>query len=484
MNNKKVTYLENKTGGVHLYRTGAYLERECVTEVPLGVSELIFDGLSSDTDCDRVYVETDDGIQVLSQTVETSQAGEDKYRDLKRKLAQAKNELRLLETDVRMTDSEIDLLNANRNISCNGDRNQIEDFAKYYMGRLRELLARRASREEALEESRAEVRRLQAEANVAEERKAKRVVVTVRAAEEKMADVLLRYFVPTACWAPRYEIRSDGEGTPLEITLKAAVKNESGENWQDARLTFSTGMPLRRQSVPEFVPEYVPAPRPRLMARAMAFNAAPAAEEAAFESVQVNEAETERVFATKGLYDVPHGAGDMSVALETITAAADYGYTCVSCMAQSVFFTATAQVALPVANAEAAMFLRGRFCGSDYLEAETEGKIACCFGLDGGIVVRREQLSDYTSKKLGGAEKTDKCYIVTLKNNKPMPVRVTVVDRIPVSVNKAVGVEAALSDGAQLEKAKGKVVWNVELPAGAVKVLKAEYTVVAQKTDK
>jgi hypothetical protein len=54
----------------------------------------------------------------------------------------------------------------------------------------------------------------------------------------------LRYQVGGARWTPRYEVRLDPARERVAIELGAAVTQETGEDWEDARLVFSTAIPF------------------------------------------------------------------------------------------------------------------------------------------------------------------------------------------------------------------------------------------------
>lgn len=482
MKEDQPTVLQTRTVSAQFYFTGAYLQRECIVEVAAGISEFLFDGLSYDTDDDRIYVEAQNGVSLLSLTVEESDSGDDKYCEAVKGLTKAKRELRLLESEAQLLEGEIALLNDNRRLDCGGDKNKIEQFSAYYLQRLKTMILKRAAMEEGTEESREEVRKWQERVNAARQRRAKRVRVNVSAREDTTASFKLRYFVTGASWQPRYDIHSNGEGSRLTATLKAGINNNSGENISDAGLTFSTGAPMREQYVPEFVPQYVPEQKPRPLVRAMALSSAPVFEDGnGFVAAQITDTQTERIFTAAGLYSVPDGVKDMSIELERTESEAKYGYECVTCAAQTAFFTARSDIRLSVPNAQTNMFLRGRLCGGGRTDEFADSEKKFCFGADSGIAVSRRRLADYTAKKLGGAEKTDKSYVITLKNNKSMPVTIEVTDRIPVSVNKAVTVESLLSEGGVLDKTNGKATWIITLQPDESKELKAQYSITAAK---
>ncbi|MFW6061750.1 MAG: mucoidy inhibitor MuiA family protein, partial [Planctomycetota bacterium] len=73
-------------------------------------------------------------------------------------------------------------------------------------------------------------------------RTAREAVVFVNA-DRANAQLRLRYLVRNASWSPSYTARANGEGGQVELTYLASVRQQSGENWKNVRMTLSTATP-------------------------------------------------------------------------------------------------------------------------------------------------------------------------------------------------------------------------------------------------
>jgi hypothetical protein len=69
--------------------------------------------------------------------------------------------------------------------------------------------------------------------------------------------VSVSYLVPGASWTPSYDLRIDSGQNKATLTYSAIVKQQTGEDWKNVRLTLSTAQPLEVSSLPELEPIYL-----------------------------------------------------------------------------------------------------------------------------------------------------------------------------------------------------------------------------------
>ena len=72
-----------------------------------------------------------------------------------------------------------------------------------------------------------------------------------------MADINVNYIVSGAGWMPKYDIRSSNTTDPVELTYKADVFQNTGNDWKNVDLTLSTGNPSVNNTQPELSPWYL-----------------------------------------------------------------------------------------------------------------------------------------------------------------------------------------------------------------------------------
>ena len=66
---------------------------------------------------------------------------------------------------------------------------------------------------------------------------------------------------------------------------------------------------------------------------------------------------------------------------------------------------------------------------------------------------------------------------ISIRNNKKIPVSITVTDQFPVSTNKEISVDDMKAAGAQVDKETGMITWNITLQPGEEKVVSKSYSV-------
>jgi uncharacterized protein (TIGR02231 family) len=121
-----------------------------------------------------------------------------------------------------------------------------------------------------------EIERIQQELSQLSQKKEQRqVFVSVQSRTGGDLRVELRYMVPNASWAPIYEARVDTENGNVSLQYDAMVRQRTGEDWTDARLTVSTAHPDKNGQMPELAPDYLRFLQPRPAApQSMAMDAA------------------------------------------------------------------------------------------------------------------------------------------------------------------------------------------------------------------
>ncbi|PKV51204.1 uncharacterized protein (TIGR02231 family) [Aquimarina sp. MAR_2010_214] len=67
----------------------------------------------------------------------------------------------------------------------------------------------------------------------------------------------IRYNVANAGWFPLYDIKSNSTESPLNITYKANVYQQTGTDWKNANIILSTGDPNTNNLKPDLNPKYL-----------------------------------------------------------------------------------------------------------------------------------------------------------------------------------------------------------------------------------
>lgn len=80
------------------------------------------------------------------------------------------------------------------------------------------------------------------------------ILIEVEAKSETKAKFYVNYLTPNALWAPYYDIRSAGIGSPIKLERKGKVTQTTGMDWNGIALTLSTNDPYQNTEEPVLTP--------------------------------------------------------------------------------------------------------------------------------------------------------------------------------------------------------------------------------------
>ncbi len=128
---------------------------------------------------------------------------------------------------------------------------------------------------------------------------------------------------------------------------------------------------------------------------------------------------------------------------------------------------------------EANVFFEGTFVGKTFIDPNNiKDTLSVSLGRDKRVVVKREKLKDYTTRRTIGANQRDSyAYEISIRNTKGEPVKITVEDHIPVSQNSQIEVTITDEGGAKYNQHTGKLVWEVLLQPNETKKVQYKFDV-------
>ncbi|AUS07285.1 DUF4139 domain-containing protein [Pseudotamlana carrageenivorans] len=170
-----------------------------------------------------------------------------------------------------------------------------------------------------------------------------------------------------------------------------------------------------------------------------------------------------------------------SVDMATYNLPADYQYYSVPKIENEAFLIASIKnwEQYNLLEGEANIFFEGTYVGKTLLDVRfASDTLQISLGRDKNVVINREKISDYSSKKLIGSKKEEnRDWRITVKNNKSQTINILVMDQIPVSNNDEIKVEAfELSNGKQ-DINTGEIRWEFKIEPSTSKKIDLKYTV-------
>jgi len=347
------------------------------------------------------------------------------------------------------------------------------------------------------------LRRQRDESTGSRRKEIKIVEVMLDVAREGNLTLDLATVIPQAGWVPSYDVRLAADAKTAELTFRAMVRQQTGEDWNTVDLTLSTARPAAGGAPPELFPWRISFLRPQPLLEAQrVYEAAPAApvvgfmakkgrriytdsglvedkraEEAPaeFETAQMSEEQSSVAFHIPRPLDIPsdgtqHGS---VVAVEQLPVSLEF--MAIPKLSPYVFLKSEIvnRAAYPLLPGKVNTFTGNTYTGSSQLKKVAVGeKFDLFFGTDDQVTVKREELKQHKEAGMFGNSRVSYRYRIELNNFRKEPVTVILRDQLPLAGDEEIKVSL---DDPSIKPDEfgtdGRVTWKTPLKAGEKKEL-------------
>ena len=411
-------------------------------------------------------------------------------------LLKTKENLRLANVAMEVYNQEKDLLNENKSVlklSKEFIIDDLMDLTDFFRERMLDVEGKISNTNKEIAKINKTIQNIERQINALNS-KAKNqysnVVIQVTSEVNKNIDYELSYNINNrAGWKPCYDIRVDKIHDSVNITYKAEMYQNTNEEWEDIKISLSTGNLNQSNNAPSFNPNYLYAnnyksrvhssPSPRYdkyegTAATANVDVGMAMEDDIMEvSSSSADFTTVDFSGTQIQYDIglPYSITSSNkslfIEIQKINLFATYDYYSYPKMDKDVFLMChlSSIAQQNFLSGEAQLFFEGKSVGKTYLDPlSTKKTIDLSLSRDLSIIAQRKPIKKLSIEtKIGDKVKQERTFEVSLKNNKQERITVKLVDQIPVSNDKSINVELMESSEAKLTKNNGKLTWIIEL---------------------
>ena len=260
----------SKIDTVTIYRGQALVTREVVVPEGLGTLELMVSPISPLIVESSLYTEGTEGLRILGTRSKIEAVTDDSQKQIQAvndriKTLQANGER--IQNEIAVQRQDLQYLQklegfTGTNLSALTEKGRLESAEIIKLSQF--VMENRQSRskvEVELKQKLQENAEAQASAQKAlsglsnrADKTIREAVITVQKTKAEAGAVRLSYLVNSADWQPQYRLRGADEAAPVRLEYLAAVHQETGESWSNARLILSTARPSLDASPPEFLP--------------------------------------------------------------------------------------------------------------------------------------------------------------------------------------------------------------------------------------
>jgi hypothetical protein len=189
-----------------------------------------------------------------------------------------------------------------------------------------------------------------------------------------------------------------------------------------------------------------------------------------FAPVAVEHNPTQTRFDVSAHYDIPADGQPHAVRVLEHQLPVDYLYQCTPKLDPQVYLTAlfTDWEELDLINGRMHIYFEDDYVGESQLRLDfTEDTLAISLGPDPSIQVRRKRtMREDRSSLISGKREFVREYVFTTTNRKEATVHIQIDDQLPIANNEEIEINRLKLDGAEVDKATGRVIWDLEVKPG------------------
>ncbi len=515
--------VNSKIKKVTVFLQGAQIYRTATTSLKKGRTDVVFSGLSTRLLANTVQVKGKGNFTIMSVHHQINYL---KKAKLDKRIKQMQDSVVLLTGEKNLNQQFYNALNqeqqmllANKAIGGTNtgvDVANLKTMADFYRSRLKDIYTRmykinlengKRSQKIAVLNRQIQQSRANYQTTVSE------IVVDLDVKENTQAKFSFSYIVNNASWYPQYDIRAEDAHHPIQLHYRAMIRQNTGVEWKNVKLTVSTGNPNSNSVIPQMNPwylnYYLNTPN-RKMQRAKTksytnddkyemdmeesaaepvYATAPLASPVAAlgnannsaNYTVVNVGQTTTQFNISIPYTIPSTNKTVNVKIQKVELPADYRYYCVPKLSLDAFLQAriTGWEELNLLAGDVNVFFDGTYVGKSHINPQNlSDTLDISLGKDQSIIVQRTKIKDKTGKiVLGSSKKMNVGWEISIRNNKSEKINITFQDQLPLSRIEEIEVELNGKDGAKYVKETGFLTWDVEIAPKKSIVKRFNYTV-------
>ena len=190
---------------------------------------------------------------------------------------------------------------------------------------------------------------------------------------------------------------------------------------------------------------------------------------------------TNTQFEIDKTYSIPSDGDITVIEIDQFSVPANYNYFSAPILNENVFLTAKIGnwEQYNLLPAEANIYFEGSYAGKTNINpGTTADSLTISLGVDPNIVVKRIQRNDFKKTTFIGNNKVVyKAYDIEVRNNKTSSISLTLMDRIPITQNRAIKLDDIETGNSTFEEDKGLLTWTLNLSPGETNKVEHSYSV-------
>ncbi len=253
--------LKTEINEVTVFLNGAQIFETGSTSIPTGKTILKIKNLSPYLDEKSIQVKADGDFTILSVNHKFNYLNElkkdEKIDSLKKLVDDIESTVSRDNARLSVLKEKQSLLNENKNLggqTSGATIVQLKQAIEFYETEISKIKEEEIKTNKKIELKKTEQSKIEQqlkELNQQNSLPSSEIEIRVSSESQVNTKVSLTYLVANAGWYPKYDIRVENIKSPLELTYKAEVFQNTGVDWKNVKLRFSNGDPNQSGVVPE-----------------------------------------------------------------------------------------------------------------------------------------------------------------------------------------------------------------------------------------
>jgi uncharacterized protein (TIGR02231 family) len=515
----------SKVTEVVVYRSYAKETRIGSATIPEGNSEIVITYIPQSIDENSIQVGCKNNVKILSVSSRLNYLTDELALNTKQ-MNEWKDSINLLDKKAQLIakykegyEVELNILNMNNKLGSTDESmkpaqlKELLELNRIKQAELHKLIFNANEEYNELRNTIAKLQKQQGEmTQSAKGKPVREIVLKVNSSNQVNTQFKISYLVTAASWSPTYEIRCENTSKPLMLNCRAKIVQQTGYDWKDIRIKLSTANPSQNHNRPILYPIYVDFMQPDYYKNVLqkssygkstseisynapgtvqmmeSSNMAYLDKKDAFvdglkideKSVTISQGEMMVEYDLENTQDIESDGKEHIVGIQELSLPANYNYHTVPKIDNGVFLLArvTDWGKYNLLAGDATLFFDDMYVGKSYINPNISADtLLISMGRDDKIAVKRIKVNDLcVTKKFSNKKKETKAFETTIKNNKNVAVEVEMLDQFPIAKNSDIDVTLDESDGAEVTKEFGKLLWRIKLNPGESKKVRLIYS--------
>ncbi|NHF60035.1 mucoidy inhibitor MuiA family protein [Flavobacteriaceae bacterium TP-CH-4] len=252
---------------VTVYLNGAQVTRTAICNIKAGTSNITLTGLSTKIDESSIQLSGLQSVSILSMDYDinylSALENPEEVQPLQRRIDEMQTQIALLNNTISGLEEEEQVIYANRSVGTrlqNLSLEKVKEISTYYRERITAIKNAIFDANTQINDLNENIRTIQkqlAELNKTPEKEQGELTLKLDAPIATSLRLTISYQVSDAGWIPNYEIKSNDIDQPLLLAYKAHVYQKSGVDWNNVKITLSTGNPKSNLAKPHLGTKYL-----------------------------------------------------------------------------------------------------------------------------------------------------------------------------------------------------------------------------------